>query len=156
MLTDVVNALPLLLLVGGAYFVFNKNRTSASKSTTIGTYNASQRVLIFFYIVGWILVGLGALLLLQIFTIDYNVFFSVLILSSLGMVLSGIMMILFAQLGLAQIATAENSDAIYELLKKNLINSTTETNSNIRDEVVHTTNRQDGVRAEPTFNSKAD
>lgn len=108
----------------------------------MGQYNVAKAVLSFFSIVGWILIGLGALIAV------YSIVNSglSLLMPSLALAISGVLTIATTQMGLAQIATAENTYAIYDLVKANLANSPKGTNSFVRDAVSSTTNLKEGVR----------
>ena len=104
-------------------------------------YNVAKAVLSFFSIVGWILIGLGALIA------AYSIIDSelALLMPSLAFVISGVLTIATTQMGLAQIATAENTYAIYNLVKANLANSSKATNSFVRDAISPTASLQEKV-----------
>lgn len=91
----------------------------------MGQYDVAKAVLSFFSIVGWILIGLGALIA------AYSLVNGelALLMPSLALAISGVLTIATTQMGLAQIATAENTYAIFDLVKANLANSPKAPNS---------------------------
>ena len=106
-------------------------------------YNAAKTVLSFFYKLGWVLIGLSALISVYAITNGALVFLMWLI---LGSAICGVLTIVTTQMGLAQIATAENTYAIYGLVKANLANNPKATNSFVKDVVGSASNLQEGVR----------
>ena len=108
----------------------------------MGQYSVAKAVLSFFSFVGWLLIGLGALLV-ALALVDSDL---TLLMPSLALAISGMLTIATTQMGLAQIATAENTYAIYDLVKANLANSPKVTNTFVKDVVSSATNLQEGVR----------
>lgn len=108
----------------------------------MGQYSVAKAVLSFFSFVGWLLIGLGALLV-ALALVDSDL---PLLMPSLALAISGMLTIATTQMGLAQIATAENTYAIYDLVKANLANSPKVTNTFVKDVVSSATNLQEGVR----------
>ncbi|WP_438363102.1 hypothetical protein [Nioella halotolerans] len=108
----------------------------------MGQYNVAKAVLSFFIIAGWILIALGALILAYSITNGELA----LLTPSLALAISGMLTIATTQMGLAQIATAENTYAIYGLVKANLDNNSKATNSFVKGVVSSSSNLQEGVR----------
>ena len=108
----------------------------------MGQYSVAKAVLSFFSFVGWLLIGLGALLV-ALALVDSDL---TLLMPSLALAISGMLTIATTEMGLAQIATAENTYAIYDLVKANLANSPKVTNTFVKDVVSSATNLQEGVR----------
>ena len=108
----------------------------------MGQYDVAKAVLSFFSIVGWILIGLGALIA------AYSLVNGelALLMPSLALAISGVLTIATTQMGLAQIATAENTYAIFDLVKANLANSPKAPNSFVKNVVNSPANLQEGVR----------
>ena len=107
----------------------------------MGQYNVAKAVLSFFSSLGWLLIGLGVLL--AAYSIINNDFVG--LMPSLALVISGVLTIATTQMGLAQIATAENTYAIYDLVKANLANSSKATNSFVRDAISPAASLQEKV-----------
>ena len=107
----------------------------------MGQYDVAKAVLSFFSIVGWILIGLGAVIA------AYSLVNGelALLMPSLALAISGVLTIATTQMGLAQIATAENTYAIYDLVKANLANSSKATNSFVRDAISPAASLQEKV-----------
>ena len=108
----------------------------------MGQYDVAKAVLSFFSIVGWILIGLGALIAAYSL-VDGEL---ALLMPSLALAISGVLTIATTQMGLAQIATAENTYAIFDLVKANLANSPKAPNSFVKNVVNSSANLQEGVR----------
>jgi len=114
----------------------------------MGQYRVAKAVLSFFSFVGWLLIGLGALLV-ALALVDSDL---TLLMPSLALAISGMLTIATTEMGLAQIATAENTYAIYDLVKANLANSPKVANTFVKDVVSSATNLQEGVRRSSATN----
>ena len=80
----------------------------------MGQFNTAKVVLTFVIALGWLVVALGVAAFVYLLTIGL-----VGALSAFGILASGLITVAVAQMGLAQIATAENTAAIYSLLAQN-------------------------------------
>ena len=118
------------------------SETGIRRVEMMGQYNVAKAVLSFFSIVGWVLIGLGALI--SVYSIINGEL--ALLMPSLALAISGVLTIATTQMGLAQIATAENTYAIYGLVKANLANNPKATNSFVKDVVSSASSLQEGVR----------
>lgn len=81
----------------------------------MGQFNTAKVVLTFVIALGWLVVALGVAAFVYLLT---NIGL-VGALSAFGILASGLITVAVAQMGLAQIATAENTAAIYSLLAQN-------------------------------------
>lgn len=105
-------------------------------------FSVAKSVLSFFCGAGVLVIGLGAVLAIYALS-NYEL---VLIVPSVALVISGVLIIAIGQLGLAQIATAENTYAIYQLFRENLPNNSKVTEPFIKNSTDHTESLRDQAR----------